>query len=57
MESGIAQRAIQPHRQTPPRSLGATVAAAAAGSVGSTIGSSLAVRGQRLIQKFRESKI
>ena len=57
MEAGITQLAARPHRQAPPRSLGATVAAAAAGSVGSTIGSSLAVRGQRIIQKFRESKI
>ena len=38
-------------------SLKATLAAAAGGSLGSAIGSKLAVQGQLLVQKFRESRI
>jgi hypothetical protein len=38
-------------------SLKATLAAAAGGSLGTAIGSRLAVQGQLLVQKFRESRI
>ena len=57
MEPGIEQREIRPGQVAPTPSFGATVAAAAASSVGTAIGGSLAVQGQRIIQKFRESRI
>lgn len=54
MEHTIAQPAVQTSGK--PRSFGATMAASAGGTVGRAIGTRLAVHGQELIKKFRETK-
>jgi len=54
MEHTIAQPDIRPSGKQ--RSFSATMAAAAGGTVGRAIGTRLAVHGQELIKKFRESQ-
>jgi hypothetical protein len=53
MEHSIAQPDLRPSGK--PRNFGATMAAAAGGTLERAIGTRLAAHGQELIRKFREA--